>query len=117
VIIDIAGDRPMARMRRILTATGTLVITGGKGGTWLGTMPRNLWAGLLSHFVSQRLTSFIAFERQADLNDIRELADSTALSSAIDRAYPLDEAAAAMRHLIEGRVRGKVVVSVDPGAR
>jgi NADPH:quinone reductase-like Zn-dependent oxidoreductase len=67
-------------------------------------------------FVSQKLTSFIAFERQAVLNDIRELADSTALSPAIDRAYPLDEAAAAMRHLIEGRVRGKVVVSVDPGA-
>jgi len=116
VIIDIAGDRPIARMRRILTPTGTLVITGGTGSAWLGGMTRHLRVRIVSAIARQTLTSFIAFERQADLNDIRELADSTALSSAIDRAYPLDDAAAAIRQLIEGRVRGKVVISVDAGA-
>jgi NADPH:quinone reductase-like Zn-dependent oxidoreductase len=116
VIIDIAGDRPLARMRRILAPSGTLVLTGGKGSAWLGPMTRNLRAQLLSAIARQKLTSFIAFERQADLNDIRDLAASAALSPAIDRAYPLAEAAAAMRQLIDGQVRGKVVVSVDPGA-
>jgi len=30
----------------------------------------------------------------------------------VDRSYPLDEAADAMRLLEEGRVRGKVVITV-----
>jgi NADPH:quinone reductase-like Zn-dependent oxidoreductase len=116
VIIDIAGDRPMARMRRILAPTGTLVITGGTGSALFGGTTRHLRVLLFSAIVGQKVTSFIALERQADLNDIRNLVSSTALSSAIDKAYPLAEAATAIRRLIDGQVRGKVVLSVDPGA-
>ena len=32
----------------------------------------------------------------------------------VDRTYPLEEAAAAIRHLLDGKARGKVVVSVSP---
>ena len=112
VVIDIGGDRPVARLRRALTPRGTLVLTGGTGGPLLGGMDRNMRAQLLSPFVSQRLTAFIAPESRADLITLGELADSGAITPAIDRAYPLSEAAAALRHLAEGRVRGKVVISV-----
>jgi len=40
------------------------------------------------------------------------MADSGAITPAIDRAYPLSQAAAALRHLAEGRARGKIVISV-----
>jgi NADPH:quinone reductase-like Zn-dependent oxidoreductase len=111
-VIDIGGDRPVARLRRALTPKGTLVLTGGTGGPLLGGMDRNMRAQLLSLFVSQRLTAFIAPESRADLITLGEMADSGAITPAIDRAYPLSQAAAALRHLAEGRARGKVVISV-----
>jgi NADPH:quinone reductase-like Zn-dependent oxidoreductase len=113
VVIDIGGNRRLAQLRRALASKGTLVITGGEGGSrWLGGTGRNVQAQLLSVFVSQRLTAFIARERRADLITVGDLAGSGAITPAIDQAYPLSQAAAALRHLIEGRVRGKVVISL-----
>ena len=40
VIIDIGGSRRLAHLRRALAPKGTLVITGGEGGRWLGGCPR-----------------------------------------------------------------------------
>jgi NADPH:quinone reductase-like Zn-dependent oxidoreductase len=112
VIIDIGGNRRLAHLRRALAPEGTLVITGGEdGGRWLGGIGRNLRAQLLSPFVSQKLTAFVARQRRADLMTLRDLADSGAITPAIDRTYPLSQAAAAVRHLAEGRARGKVVIS------
>ena len=112
-IIDIGGGRPVAHLRRALTSRGTLVLTGNEdGGRLFGGMGRNAGAQLLSPFVSQRLTAFIAPESRADLITLGEMADSGAITPAIDRAYPLSQAAAALRHLAEGRARGKVVISV-----
>jgi len=32
----------------------------------------------------------------------------------VDRTYPLEEAAAAIRHMLDGKARGKVVISLSP---
>jgi NADPH:quinone reductase-like Zn-dependent oxidoreductase len=36
LILDIAGNSPLWRLRRALTPKGTLVIAGGEGGRWTG---------------------------------------------------------------------------------
>jgi NADPH:quinone reductase-like Zn-dependent oxidoreductase len=41
-----------------------------------------------------------------------ELIESGKVVPAIDRTYPLTETAAAIRHLQDGRARGKVVIAV-----
>ena len=113
VIIDIGGNRRLAQLRRALAPRGTLVITGGEdGGAWLGGIGRNFRAQLLSPFVGQKLTALLARERRADLMTLRDLADSGAITPAIDQTYPLSQAAAALRHLAEGRARGKIVISI-----
>ena len=113
VIIDIGGNRPLAHLRRALTPKGTLVITGGENGdALLGGIGRNLRAQLLSPFVSQKLTAFIARQRRADLVTVRDMAHSGAVTPAIDRSYPLSQAAAAVRYLADGHARGKVVISI-----
>jgi NADPH:quinone reductase-like Zn-dependent oxidoreductase len=112
-VIDIGGNRRLAQLRRALAPKGTLVITGGEGGSrWLGGTGRNVQAQLLSPFVGQRLIAFIARERRADLVNLGDLADSGAITPAIDRAFPLSQAAAALGHLADGRARGKVVISI-----
>lgn|SRR5215813_5027187 len=87
--------------------------TGGAGGgPWLDGLDRNLRAFLLSPFVRQRLLAFISRPRLSDLAALRDLVESGAITPALDRAYPLTEAAAAVRRLADGHARGKVVISV-----
>src|SRR5215203_5703730 len=54
LILDIGGNSSLTRLRRALASRGTLVIVGGEGGgRWLGGLERQLWATMLSPFVSQ----------------------------------------------------------------
>lgn len=58
------------------------------------------------------LTTFVCSENAADLTALRHLVESGAVAPAIDRTFPLDEVPAAVRYLLEGRARGKVVIAV-----
>ncbi len=115
VILDIGGNRRLSDLRRALTRRGRLVIVGGEtDGRWLGGVDRQLRALLLSLFVSQKLGTFVASENAKDLMALGELIDSGRLAPVIDRSYPLGEVAAAIRHLLDGRARGKLVITVQP---
>ncbi|MET8630978.1 NAD(P)-dependent alcohol dehydrogenase [Kitasatospora sp. NPDC004669] len=112
-IIDIAGNRALRDLRRALTPHGRLVITGGEtNGPWLGGTDRQLRAQMLSPFTSQHLGTFIASEHADGLRDLTALIDAGTLSPVVDRAYPLAETAAAVRHLLEGRVTGKLALAL-----
>ncbi|WP_299952626.1 NAD(P)-dependent alcohol dehydrogenase [uncultured Modestobacter sp.] len=113
VVLDTGGNRPIGRLRRALTPRGRLVVIGGEtGGRWLGGIDRQLRAHLLSPFVGQTLGTFISSENARDLDALRELIEASALSPVVDQAFPLDQVAAGIRHLIDGHARGKVVVTV-----
>lgn len=113
VILDIGGNRRLSHLRRALTPRGRLVIVGGEnGGRWLGGSHRQLRALLLSPLVSQKLGTFIASENAEDLRVLRDLIESGKIAPVIDRTYPLSQTPAAIRHVQEGRARGKVVVSI-----
>jgi NADPH:quinone reductase-like Zn-dependent oxidoreductase len=110
LIVDTAGLRSLTDLRRALTPRGTLVIAGGEGGKWLGGIQRVFRAALLNPFVRQRLCGLVARVRAADLEDLRELVEAGQLTPALDRTYPLTDAAAALGHLHAGRAAGKVVL-------
>jgi NADPH:quinone reductase-like Zn-dependent oxidoreductase len=113
VIIDIGGNSPLSRLRRALTADGTLVVVGGEtGGRWLGGYDRQLRAPVLSRFVSQKLATFVSSENLPDLLVLKELTEGGKVTPVIDRTYPLSEAPKAIRYLEEGHARGKVVIRV-----
>jgi NADPH:quinone reductase-like Zn-dependent oxidoreductase len=113
VIIDIGGNRRLSRLRRALTPGGRLVIVGGEtAGRWLGGTGRQLRAQVLSPFVSQKLGTFITSENAEDLQALRDLIESGKITPAVDRTYPLAETAAAVRYLLDGHARGKVVIGI-----
>ncbi|MFJ9209351.1 NAD(P)-dependent alcohol dehydrogenase [Streptomyces sp. NPDC102264] len=112
-IIDIAGNRGLRDLRRALTPRGRLIITGGEtNGAWLGGTDRQLRAQMLSPFTGQHLGTFISSEHTAGLRDLTALIDAGALSPVVDRVYPLTETAAAVRHLLNGRVTGKLALTL-----
>jgi NADPH:quinone reductase-like Zn-dependent oxidoreductase len=115
VILDIGGNSGLTRLRRALTPRGRLVIVGGEtDGRLLGGSGRQIRATLLSPFVSQTLGTFIATENAGDLTALSELIETGTVTPAIDRTYPLAETATAIRHLMDGQARGKLVVSLSP---
>ncbi len=113
VILDIGGNRRLTALRRALTDHGTLVVIGGEtGGRWLAGTDRQLRALALSPFIGQTLRTFVATERTEDLKVLTELIGSGRVTPVIDRTYPLAELPAAIRHMQDGRSRGKVVITV-----
>ncbi len=113
VILDIGGNTPVSRLRKVLTPEGRLVIVGGEnGGRWTGGVQRQVGAALLSPFVSQTLTMFVSSENSADLAALTELVEAGDVAPTVERVYPLADAATALRHVAAGRTRGKVAISV-----
>jgi NADPH:quinone reductase-like Zn-dependent oxidoreductase len=113
VILDMGGNTPLSRLRRALAPRGRLVIVGGMtDGRWFGGIDRQVRATLLSPFVGQKLGSLMASENSADLLALGELIDAGKVAPAIDQAFPLAEVPAAVRYLLNGKVRGKVVITV-----
>ena len=113
LILDIAGNPTLSRLRRALAPTGTAVIVGGEeGGDFSGGMNRPLRAVALSPLVRQRLTMFIAKERSSDLERLTDLIEAGTVTPSIDRTYPLEQAPEAMRHLAAGKAQGKVAITI-----
>jgi NADPH:quinone reductase-like Zn-dependent oxidoreductase len=113
VILDIGGHRSLSHLRRALSPNGTLVIVGSEtGGRWLGGFDRTMRAPVLSKFVGQTLRALTNSENAADLVALTELIEAGEVTPAVERTYPLAETPAAIRHMVEGHARGKVVVTV-----
>ncbi|MET9886320.1 NAD(P)-dependent alcohol dehydrogenase [Streptomyces sp. NPDC006430] len=112
LVIDTAGNRPLAALRRILTPRGTLVIVGGEGGgRWLGGIDRVLRAGLLSPFLRQNLRGVLTKECREDLEVLGQHVETGALTPVIDRTYPLDRAPDAIARQHAGHARGKILIA------
>ncbi|GAA4570101.1 NAD(P)-dependent alcohol dehydrogenase [Micromonospora coerulea] len=114
VVIDTAGNRPLSRLRRVLTPKGTLVLVGGEAsdGKWLQGFDRQLRALALSPLVGQRLVPLVAKESSANLVALSELIEAGRLRPVVDRTFPLAEAADAIRHVAGGHATGKVVIAL-----
>jgi NADPH:quinone reductase-like Zn-dependent oxidoreductase len=113
VILDLAGNRPLSLLRKALAPRGTLVLGGGEEGDPLfGIMGRMLHAALWSMFVKQRLTTLISFVKPEQLRWLADLLGQPGVTPAVDRVFPLEQAADAVRALISGQVRGKLVLRV-----
>jgi NADPH:quinone reductase-like Zn-dependent oxidoreductase len=112
MVLDIAGGRPFPVLRRLVTPRGALVLVGSEGGgRWIGALDRALGALVRGPFTRQRLRVPIAVTRKVDLIRLSALITEGRVTPAVDRAFTLGDAAAAITYLREGGVRGKVVVT------
>ncbi len=113
VILDNVGNRPLRRLRRALTPTGTLVLNaGGSPGRVVGAVGPMLRAVVVNGFVRQRLRILPTREDRAELLALTGLIEEGTLTPVVDRTYPLADTAEGLRHVEQGHARGKVVVTV-----
>jgi NADPH:quinone reductase-like Zn-dependent oxidoreductase len=113
VILDIAGNSSLSRLRRALAPRGTIVIVGGEdGGSITGGMGRQFRALALSPLLRQRMVVVMPKEHYSVFERVAALVQDGTLTPAVEGTYPLSEAPTAMRQLVAGQVRGKLVIRI-----
>jgi len=110
LILDNVGSRSMARTRRALSPTGTLISNGG--GHAGGKLGRTVRAMLASMVVRQQASPSVKTQNHDDLVALKSLVEAGKVTPVIDRTYPLPETPAAIGHVAAGHARGTVVITV-----
>jgi len=112
VILDNVEAQPLVAVRRALAPTGVLIPNSGRGGRWLGPIPRIVKARVLSGFTRQQLKPFTSIGKRQDLLTLADLLATGQVRAVIDRTYALDDAADALRYVAAGHTQGKVVITI-----
>lgn len=116
LIFDIPGNHPFSECRRALKAEGRYVLIGhekfgASGQRVFGIMPYFFRLMFLSRFVKQlRGPGLPMPTRQDAMGLLREFLEAGKITPVIDSTYPLSEARAALRHMMEDELRGKVII-------
>jgi len=111
LIVDIAAAHSMSDYKRIMNPNANFVLVG---------MRDKILRRLISFLVRSKLSRgdkrfvfFVAKSNREDLDLLKELMEAGKVVPVIDRRYSLGETAQAMRYLIEGGARGKIVITMD----
>ena len=109
LIFAVNGYHPINDYKRALSPKGIYVAAGGS--------MRQIFESLLrSSFVSEKngrqLGVLTAKPKQEDLIYLKGLTEAGRVKPVIDKRYPLNETAQALRYLGEGHARGKIVITM-----
>lgn len=85
---------------------------GPNDGGFVGPMARPINALLLSPCISQKMEMMLAKLNPKDLQLLGDWLQSGTVKPVIDRTYPMDQIAEAIRYLEKGHARGKVVITM-----
>jgi NADPH:quinone reductase-like Zn-dependent oxidoreductase len=105
LIFDTAAYHSISGYKRILRSGGIYVLAGGPFARIFQLMVKSM-IGVKNMIV------MVAKINQKDLLFITGLMNAGKVKSIIDKRYPLNETAEALRYLEEGHARGKVVITV-----
>jgi len=117
LILDIPGNHTFSECRRVLAPDGVYVLVGHDGysatrGRWIGSVGTFLRLLPRTPFTQQLPRQGGAPSRPEMLAALRQLAAEGHLEPHVDRTYPLAQAAQAMRHLMSGDVKGRLILTI-----
>jgi NADPH:quinone reductase-like Zn-dependent oxidoreductase len=104
------GYHPLSAYKRALTPKGIYIMAGGSRAQMFQAMLMGKW---MSERGGRKMGGVTAKRSQKDLVILKELLEAGKIVPVIDRRYPLNEAAEALRYLGAGHARGKVVITVE----
>ncbi len=105
LIFDVMNRSSFERCKNSLTENGIYLLASFK--------TPQLWQMLTSPRKGKRVICALSLETQADLEQVRGLAEASVLKSIIDKRFPLEQAAEAHRYVEAGQRTGNVVITVE----
>ncbi|MEJ2759615.1 MAG: NAD(P)-dependent alcohol dehydrogenase, partial [Anaerolineales bacterium] len=107
------GNLSISKIKQALKPNGICVLAGGGNSSifqLLIGMLQGLW---IAKTKNKKIGSFMANINQEDLSVMKELLASGKVKPVIDRRYPLEQTADALRYIGEGHAQGKIVISME----
>jgi NADPH:quinone reductase-like Zn-dependent oxidoreductase len=114
LVVDLVGNRALRDLRSVLKPSGNLVLSGGGvagHGRFLGPLGLLIRAQLHARLSRSPLAVPQAKPNREVLDELAELVTKEAITPIIDRTFPFEEAANAIRYLEQEHARAKVVIS------
>lgn len=108
------GNRSLTDYERALTPTGIYVMAGGTNAQMFQAI---FFGRLKSKAGGRTMKIFLASSSPADLAIVKDWIEAGKLKPVMDRCYPLEQTAEAMRYLEAGHAKGKIVVTVGRNSR
>ncbi len=105
LIFDTVADNSAHKYRRMLTRDGKYVACAFSPSAIL----QSPFGGILNN---RKVVTFEAMPDMDDLATIRKMIEKGNVTPRIDRIYPLEETAEALKYLAAGHSRGKVVIKI-----
>ena len=114
LILAVNGYHPIFAYRRALRPKGRYVLVGGSKAHVFQALLQALLLGPVISRTGKQQMGFMGIAKinQQDLVYVKELLEAGKVVPVIERRYPLNETAEALRYLEEGHARGKVVITV-----
>jgi NADPH:quinone reductase-like Zn-dependent oxidoreductase len=107
LILDNVASHSFSDLMRVLTPQGLVVPNSGHAG-----MGYVFKAFLLSPFLRQLGSMYLAVPNGKDLTELKEWIETGKVKPVVERTYPICEAPEAFRYLDKEHARGKVVITV-----
>ena len=114
IVLDCVGNHSLSACRSVLNPHGRLVLVGAPDRA-ATVITRTIGALLWSWFIPKKMVFFIARMNKEDLTAVGEFIAAGKVTPVIDRRYRLSESSEAFRYVEKGHVRGKVVITLEPG--
>ncbi|MDH3354118.1 MAG: NAD(P)-dependent alcohol dehydrogenase, partial [Chromatiales bacterium] len=108
MILDVQARHSIFDYRRSLSHKGRYAFVGGTN----SRASQTLFIGPFISLFGSRKMGLMLHKANKGLDFMAELLEAGKVVPIIDRCYPLSEVADAMRYYIEGRARGKIVITV-----
>src|ERR687898_1724358 len=109
LILDVVAHGSVFAYRRALRSNGSYFLAGGSVGTIFQILLLGPW---IRGTTGKKIRILAVRPNLKDMVYITELYEAGKVIPVIDKTYPLSEVPEALRYLGEGRVKGKVVITV-----
>ena len=108
LILDIKAYRKILDYRRALRPGGRLVVVGGSA----AMIFKIVFLGSVTSLLGRKKLKLHLYKPNKDLASLTDLIETGKVKPIIGKRYPIDEVGEAIRHLGDGGVKGKVVITM-----
>lgn len=109
LVLGVNGSNSLSTYKRVLKINGNFVHVGGSE----SQLYQTLFLGpFISMTGSKKISSLLQRANQKDLNDLKELLETSKVKPIIDKRFKLGEITEAFKYFQEGHAQGKVVITI-----